>query len=60
MMMSVPGRGVVDVVLRPSPGHAAGQSRRRLNSGGLTSRRDVVIPVILFSALDLVLVPSLT
>jgi hypothetical protein len=58
MMMSVPGRGVVDVVPRPSPGRAAGQSRCRLNSGGLTSRRDAVIPIIFFSAPNLVFVSS--
>jgi hypothetical protein len=60
MMMSVPGRGVVDVVLRPSPGRAAGRSRCRLNSGGLASRRDAVIPIIFFSAPNLVLVSSFT
>jgi CheY-like chemotaxis protein len=55
MMMSVQGRRVVDVVLRPSPGRAAGRSRCRLNSGGLTSRRDAVIPIIFFSMPNFVL-----
>jgi hypothetical protein len=58
MMMSVPGRGVVDVVPRPSPGRSAGRSRCRLNSCGLTSRRDAVVTIILFSAPNLVLVSS--
>jgi hypothetical protein len=58
MMMSVPGRGVVVVVPRPSPGGATSLSHCQLNSGGLTPHRDVVIPVILFSAADLVLVSS--
>jgi hypothetical protein len=44
------------MVPRPSPGRAAGRSRCRLNSGGLTSHRDVVIPIIFFSALNLVFV----
>jgi hypothetical protein len=56
MMMSVPGRGVVAVVSRPSPGCATSRSRCRLSSGGLTPRRDAVIPVIFFSVPDLVLV----
>jgi hypothetical protein len=55
-MMSVLGRGVVDVVLRPSSGRAAGRTRYRLNSGGLTSRRDVMIPIIFFLAPNVVLV----
>jgi hypothetical protein len=58
MMMSVPGRGVVVVVPRPSPGGATSRSRCRLSSGGLTPCRDAVIPVILFSATDLILVSS--
>jgi hypothetical protein len=56
MMMFVPGRGVVVVVPRPSPGCAAGRSRCRLNSGGLTPCRDTMVPIILFSAPNLVLV----
>jgi hypothetical protein len=36
MMLSVPGRGVVVVVPRPSPGGTASQSRCRFSSGGLT------------------------
>jgi hypothetical protein len=56
MMMSIPGRGVVVVVPRPSPGCATSRSRCRLNSGGLTPCRDAVVPIIFFSALDLVLV----
>jgi hypothetical protein len=58
MVMLVPGRGVVDVVPRPSPGRAAYRSCCRLNSGGLTSRRDDVVPITLFSAPNLVLVSS--
>jgi hypothetical protein len=54
MMMSVPGRGVVVVVPRPSLGRATSRSRCRLSPGGLTPRRDAVISVIFFSALDLV------
>jgi hypothetical protein len=56
MMMSVPGRGVVVVVPRPSLGCATSRSRYRLNSGDLTPCRDVVVPIIFFSAPDLVLV----
>jgi hypothetical protein len=55
-----PGRGVVDVVPRPSPGHTTGRSHCRLNSGGLTSRRDAMVSIILFSAPNLVLVSSFT
>ena len=58
MMMSVPGRGVVVVVPRPSPGGATSRSRCRLSSGGLTPCRDPVIPVIFLSAANLVLVSS--
>jgi hypothetical protein len=58
MMMSITGRGVVVVVPRPSSGRATSQSRCRLSSGGLTPRRDAVIPVIFFSVPDLVLVSS--
>jgi hypothetical protein len=57
-MMSVPGRGVVVMVPRPSPGGATSRSRSRLSLGGLTPCRDAVIPVILFSATDLVLMSS--
>jgi hypothetical protein len=57
-MMSIPGRGVVVVVPRPSPGRATSRSRCRLSSGGLTPRRDAVISVIFFSTPDLVLVLS--
>jgi hypothetical protein len=59
-MMSVPGRGVVVVVPRPSPGGTASQSRCRLSPGGLTPGWDAVVPVILFPAADLVLVSSFT
>jgi hypothetical protein len=55
-MMSVLGRGVVVVVPQPSPGGASSQNRCRLSSGGLTLCRDAVIPVILFSVTDLILV----
>jgi hypothetical protein len=58
MVTSVPGRGVVVVVPRPSPGRAACRSCCPLNSGGLTSRRDAVVPIILFSVPNLVLVSS--
>jgi hypothetical protein len=58
MMMSVLGRGVVVMVPRPSPGGATSRSRCRLSPGGLTPCWDAVIPVILFSATDLVLVSS--
>jgi hypothetical protein len=58
MMMSIPGRGVVVVMPRPSPGCAASRSHCRLNSGGLTPCRDAVVPIIFFSAPDLVLVSS--
>jgi hypothetical protein len=57
-MMSVPGRGVVVVVPRLSPGGTASQSRCRLSPGGLTPGWDVVVPVVLFPAADLVLVSS--
>jgi hypothetical protein len=59
-MMSVPGRGVVVVVPRPSPGGTASRSRCRLSPGGLTPGWDVVVPVVLFPAVDLVLVSSFT
>jgi hypothetical protein len=42
-MMSVPGRGVVVVVPRPSPGGTASRGRCRLSSGGLTPSWDVVV-----------------
>jgi hypothetical protein len=58
MMMSVLRRGVVVVGPRPSPGRATSRSCCRLSFGGLTLRRDAVIPVIFFPALDLVLVSS--
>jgi hypothetical protein len=58
MMMSILGRGVVVVMPRPSPGCAASQSRCRLNCGGLTLCRDAMVPIIFFSAPDLVLVSS--
>jgi hypothetical protein len=54
-MMSVPGRGVVVVVPRPSPGGTASRGHCRLSSGGLTPSWDVVVPVVLFPAADLVL-----
>ena len=56
-MMSVPGRGVVVVVPRPSSGGTASRGCR-LSSGGLTPGWDVVVPVVLFPAADLVLVLS--
>jgi hypothetical protein len=59
-MMSVPVRGVVVMVPRPSPGGTASRSRCRLSPGGLTPGWDVVVPVILFPAVDLVLVSSFT
>jgi hypothetical protein len=59
-MMSVPGRGVVVVVRRPSPGGTASRGRCRLSSGGLTPGWDAVVPVVLFSAADLVLMSSFT
>jgi hypothetical protein len=59
-MMSVPGRGVVVVVPRPSPGGTASRGRCRLSSGGLTPSWDAVVPVVLFSAADLVLMSSFT
>jgi hypothetical protein len=58
MMMFIPGRGVVVVVPQPSPGCATSQSRFRLNSGGLTPCRDVVVPIIFFSAPNLILLLS--
>jgi hypothetical protein len=59
MIMSFLGRGVVVVVPRPSPGGATSRSCGRLGPGDLTPCRDVVIPVVLFPATDLVLVSSL-
>jgi hypothetical protein len=44
------------MVPRPSLGRATSRSRCRLSSGGLTPRRDAVIPVIFFPVPDLVLV----
>jgi hypothetical protein len=58
MMMYVPGRGVVVVVPRLSPGRGTNRSCCRLGSGGLTPRRDSVVPVIFFSAPNLILVSS--
>jgi hypothetical protein len=46
------------MVPRPSPGGATSRSYCRLSPGGLTSRQDAMIPVILFSATDLILVSS--
>jgi hypothetical protein len=60
MMMPVLGRGVAVVVPRPSLGRAASRSRCRLSSGGLTARRDAVVPVIFFPAPNLVLMSSFT
>jgi hypothetical protein len=60
MMLSVPGRGVVVAVPRSSPGGTASRSRCRFSSGGLTPGWDVVVPVVLFLATDLVLVSSFT
>jgi hypothetical protein len=48
------------VVPQPSAGRAACRSCCRLNSDGLTSRWDVVVPIILFLAPDLVIVSSFT
>jgi hypothetical protein len=59
-MMSVPGRGVVVLVPRPSLGGTASRSRCRLSPGGLTLGWDVVVPVVLFPVADLVLVSSFT
>jgi hypothetical protein len=59
-MMSVLGMGVVIVAPRPSPGGSASRGRRRLSSGGLTPSWDVVVPVVLFPAADLVLMSSFT
>jgi hypothetical protein len=59
-MMSVPGRGVVVVVPRPSPVGTASQSRCRLSPGGLTPGWDAVVPVVLFPTADLVLMSSFT
>jgi hypothetical protein len=58
MMVFISGRGVVVVVPRPSPGCATSRSHCRLNSGGLTPCWDVVVPIIFFSASDLILVSS--
>jgi hypothetical protein len=58
MMMSVLKRGVVVGVPRPSPGRATSRSHYQLSSGGLTPRRDAVIPIIFFLAPDLVLMSS--
>jgi hypothetical protein len=55
-----PGRGVVVVVPRPSPGGTASRGRCRLSSGGLTPSWDAVIPIVLFPAADLVLMSSFT
>jgi hypothetical protein len=54
-IMSVSGRGMVVVVLRPSPGGAASRSCCRLGPGGLTPGWDAVIPVVFFPATDLAL-----
>jgi hypothetical protein len=59
-MMSVPGRGVVVVVHRPSLGGTASRSHCRLSPGGLTPGWDALVPVALFPAADLVLVSSFT
>jgi hypothetical protein len=57
-MMSVPGRGVVVVVPRPSSGGTASRSHCRLSPGGLTPGWDAVVPVVLFPAADFILVSS--
>jgi hypothetical protein len=59
-MMSVPGRGVVVVAPRPSPGGSTSRGGHRLSSGGLTPSWDVVVPVVLFPVVDLVLMSSFT
>jgi hypothetical protein len=60
MMMSLPGRGAVVVVPRPSPGGATSRSRDRLGPGSLTPCWDAVISVVLFPATDLVLLSLFT
>jgi hypothetical protein len=57
-MVSVPGRGVGVVPSRPSPNRAAGRGCCRLNSGGVTSSRDAVVPIVLLPASYLVFVSS--
>jgi hypothetical protein len=59
-MMSVPGRGVVVVVPRPSLGGTASRGRCRLSSGGLAPGWDAVVPVVLFPVVDLVLMSLFT
>jgi hypothetical protein len=53
-----PGRGAGSVLSRPSQGRATCRGCSRLNSGGVTSGRDAVIPVILLPAPYLTLVSS--
>jgi hypothetical protein len=58
VMMSFPGRGVVVMGPRPSPGGATSRCRGRLVPGSLTPCWDVVISVVLLPTMDLVLVSS--
>jgi hypothetical protein len=55
---SVLERGAGGVSSRPSLGRATGRGHNRLNSGGATSSRDAVVPVILLPAPYLTFVPS--
>jgi hypothetical protein len=54
----VPRRGAGSVSSRPSLERATSRGRSRLNSGGTTSGRDIMIPVILLQAPYLTFVPS--
>jgi hypothetical protein len=55
---SVPGRGASSVSSRPTPDRATSRGCSRLNSGGATSGRDAMIPVILLPAPYLTFVSS--
>jgi hypothetical protein len=48
------------MVSQPSLGSTASRGRCRLSSGGLAPSWDAMIPVVLFLAADLVLMPSFT
>jgi hypothetical protein len=53
-----PGEGVGDVSSRPSPDQATGRGCCRPNSGGVTSSRDAMVPIVLLPAPYLVFVSS--
>jgi hypothetical protein len=57
-MRLILGRGAGSMSSQPSSDRASSRGRSRLNSSGLTSSRDTMVPVILLPAPYLTFVPS--